>query len=384
MRIFIAHEHYRQPGGEDVVFDTEAALLEAAGHHVVRFEAHNDTVEGMGALSLARATVWNRRAYDQVSAILREQRPDVAHFHNTFPLLSPSVYDACRDVRVPVVQTLHNFRLLCPATTLYRSGRLCEDCLAKRVKWPAFVHGCYRGSRGATGVTVAGLAWHHLRGTYRERVDRYVAMTEQERQTFVAGGLPAERIVVKPHSVPDPGAGPGGDHALFVGRLTPEKGVLTLLRAWQRLGPEIALTIVGDGPLRPAVVAAARAGVGIEYLGQQPRSTVLERMRGAGLLVFPSEWYETFGLSMVEALAAGTPVVAGRLGSAEEILETGVTGELFTPGDSDDLVRAVRALRASDTQAFRRNARRAYERSFTPERNLARLVEVYASLLPPA
>jgi glycosyltransferase involved in cell wall biosynthesis len=383
MRILVAHNRYQQAGGEDAVFHNETRLLEAHGHEVVRFDISNDAVGDMGRLELARATLWNRATHEAIARLLAEHRPDVAHFHNTFPLLSPSAYDACRSAGVPVVQTLHNYRLLCAAGTLYRAGGPCESCLGRLVKWPGVAHACYRGDRGATAVATAMLAYHHARGTYRTKVDRFIALTEFAKRKFVAAGIEAARIVVKGNSVPDTGVGPGGDDALFVGRLAPEKGIATMLAAWRDLGDAVRLRIVGDGPLREDVSEFASRTPGIEYLGRRDPAEVAALMRRASFLVFPSEWYETFGLTIAEAFACGTPVVAARLGAAAEIVTEGVTGRLFAPGDADALRRAALHLADADPRSMRAAARAAYEADFTPERNVERLVDVYGSLHRP-
>ena len=234
MRILVAHAYYQQAGGEDAVFEGESTLLESRGHEVVRFTLHNDVADDMSRLALTKAAIWNSRSYRELTALLERVRPDVAHFHNTFPILSPSVYDACRRRRVPVVQTLHNYRVGCPNANLYRDGRPCEDCIGKIVKWPGVVHGCYRNDRAATAVVAGMLAFHRFRRTFEERVDAFVALTEVGRELFVKMGLPSERIFVKPNSVPDPGRPDWPDNgardrpAVYVGRLSPEKGIGTL------------------------------------------------------------------------------------------------------------------------------------------------------------
>jgi hypothetical protein len=197
MRVLIAHNFYQQPGGEDQVFRSELELLESFGHKPVRFEVHNDDVRGMGKLSLMRATIWNRATASRLRESIRANRIDVVHFHNTFPLLSPSAYYAARDEGAAVVQTLHNFRFLCPGANFFRQGSVCEKCLGKSIPIAGVVHGCYRDSRAATAVVAGMITAHRMLGTYRNAVDAYIALTPSAKAKFVAGGLPEHKITIK-------------------------------------------------------------------------------------------------------------------------------------------------------------------------------------------
>jgi glycosyltransferase involved in cell wall biosynthesis len=237
MKILAIHNSYQQPGGEDQVFLAETSLLERYGHQVVRYSKHNDRAAGMNRLALAGTALWNNSTYRDLRVLIRRERPDVAHFHNTFPLVSPAGYYAAKAEGVPVVQTLHNYRLLCPNALFFRDGGVCEDCMGKAITWPGVVHKCYRGSRAASGLVTAMLATHRALRTWTDMVDVYIALTEFARRKFIEGGLPEERMTVKPNFVdPDPGPGTSDDgHALFVGRLSPEKGVDTLLAAGNAL-----------------------------------------------------------------------------------------------------------------------------------------------------
>src|SRR5262245_60882422 len=243
MRILVVHNHYQQAGGEDEVFRAEAALLGERGHAVFTLTAENGPVHGLHALTAARDAVWSTGFRRALSEMLRQTRPDVAHFHNTFFRMSPSAYYACRDAGVAVVQPLHNYRLLCPSATFYRHRRVCEDCVGRVIALPGIRHGCYRGSRGQTAVVAGMLTTHRWLGTWRQCVDSYVAMTEFARAKFIAGGLPADKIAVKPNfCAVDPGMGDGaGGYALFVGRLSVEKGIATLMDAWPRLRGRVPL-----------------------------------------------------------------------------------------------------------------------------------------------
>jgi glycosyltransferase involved in cell wall biosynthesis len=385
MRILAVHNRYQRPGGEDQVFVDETALLETRNHRVLRYEVHNDQVKQVNRLTLAKDTVWNTSAYRELGALIRRERPHVVHFHNTLPLVSPAGYYAARAEGVPVIQTLHNYRLLCPVALFFRDGRVCEDCMGKAVPWPGVVHRCYRGSRTASGVIATMLTVHRALRTWTEMVDVYVALTEFARNKFIEGGLPAGKIVVKPNFVaPDPGRGQGGGgYALFVGRLAPEKGTGTMLAAWDRLGTRIPLKIVGDGPLRDQVVEAAARQSNVEWLGHRPVEDVQALMGKADMLIFPSQWYETFGRVAAEAFAAGTPVIAANIGAVAELVEHGRTGLKFRPGDPEDLVTQVEwALsHSTDLRSMREEVRAEFEAKYTAERNYRALMEIYEAAL---
>ncbi len=306
MRVLICHNFYQQPGGEDQVFAAEAALLRRFGHEVETYSVHNDEIESAGKLKLAAATVWNRGAASEIGRRTRENRAEIVHFHNTFPLLSPAVYSAARRAGAAVVQTLHNFRLICPGATLFREGKPCEKCVG-RFPVAAVAHGCYRGSRSATAVTAMMLGVHRSIGAYANQVDAYIALTRFAREKFLVAGFDPEQIHVKPNFLdPDPGAGPGdGGFALFVGRLSEEKGIRPLLEAWKRVGKTLPLKICGDGPLASQVREAAASESSIEWLGRRPLEEVIGLMGRAAALVFPSLWYEGFPRTIVESLSAG-------------------------------------------------------------------------------
>jgi glycosyltransferase involved in cell wall biosynthesis len=378
MKILIVHNFYREPGGEDECAQSEAQLLEEYGHKVIRFTLHNaDLHPGPGS---ALGSLWSRNSYVALRNLIRHERPDVAHFHNTSHLVSPSGYWAAAADGVPVVQTLHNYRLLCCNALLFREGKPCEDCLGKRFAWPGVVRACYRGSVGASLGVAAVTTLHRALGTWRNRIDVYVAPSKFLRSKFVAAGFPASKIVVKPNFVhPDPGAGPGdGGFALYVGRLSLEKGLGVLLEAWELLGSDFPLKIVGDGPLVERVREAAKRP-GVEWLGRLPQHAVLQLMGRAHCLVIPSGCYENFPRVMVEALAKGTPVVASDGGAAAELVIDGVNGFRFRAGDRSDLVVAVRRALAPPAlaQAMRSQSRRAYKSSYTGNANHESLMTIY-------
>lgn len=381
----MAHNYYRSsaPSGEDQVFNNELTLLREHGIDVIPFERFNDDIDDSSVfnrMSLARDTAWSPTTYRNLSQVVRERRPDIAHFHNTFPLISPSAYAACRDNGVPVVQTLHNFRFICPGGLLLRDGRPCEDCVGTNLL-PALRYRCYRGSLPATGALVWMLMRNRWHGTYETLVNRYIALTEFSAKTLVAGGLPRDRMSVKPNflpAIPAPGQGDGG-YAVFVGRLSEEKGLRTLISAWKLL-PHIPLKILGDGPLRQELVElTVRNNTRIEFLGFCDRSTIIDTVGRAVLQVIPSEWYEGFPMVVLEAYACGTPVVCSRIGSLNEIVEEGETGIKFEPGNPKDLAAKVQMLwdDSGIRKSMRETVRMTFDNNFSAEKNFKALMAIY-------
>lgn len=379
MKSLLCHEFYRQFGGEDQSFLDEVSLLRSNGHDVIEYTRHYDEITRSSRMGTAVRSVWNIAAYRELRSVIRRERPEILHCTNLFPLISPAAYQAAHDEGVPVVQALRNYRLVCPSATLTRNGGVCESCLDKAFPWPAVRHRCYQGSLLGSAVVATMLGIHNLKRTCRQ-VDCFYTPSHFARKLFIRAGIPAEQIKVKPNSViPDPGVGDGdGGYVLFVGRLVPEKGLSTLLNAWAELEEDLPLHIVGDGPCRGLVEEAARRDTRINYLGEQPHRQVLVQMRAATCLVMPSVWYETFGRTIVEAYAAGTPVIVSRLGAMEELVVHQETGLHFEPGSASALSQAVSTLcRRNDLQDVRRRARREFEDKYSVEQSYRCLMSIY-------
>lgn len=375
------HNGYKYRGGEDESFESEVRMLRDEGHLVETIVMSNAQIESAGKFQVALESLWSAPSYNLVDHKLREQTFDVLHVQNFFPLLSPSVYYAARKHGVAVVQTLRNYRLLCPNVFFYRDGHVCEDCMGKVFKYPGVVHGCYRGSRMATATVAAMTAFHTIKGTWLNAVDLYIALTHFVRDKFVEAGFPEDKLVVKHNFVyPDPGLGDGdGGYALFVGRLSPEKGLDTLLSAWKELGRNWELKIVGDGPKSADVRAFCATRRDVEWLGPKSRTQTAKLMGGARVLVFPSQWYETFGRVAIESFAAGTPVIASRLGAMAEICDDNRTGLLFEPGNADDLACKLRWVfdHPDRVDSMRPFARQTYESRYTMHENCRALIQAY-------
>jgi glycosyltransferase involved in cell wall biosynthesis len=385
VKLVIVHNRYRDRGGEDIVFSRESALLRSAGHGVVEYVRQNSEFSNGGILngvSMGIRTLWAWDSARELRSILRRERPQLVHFHNTFPLISPAAYYTCEQAGVPVVQSLHSARVICPAATLYREGRACEDCLGRSIPWPGVIHGCYHNSRTQTAVVVGMTAVHRLLGTWQGKVDAYIAFTEFSRRKFIAAGLPAEKIFLKPHFLRnDPGAKQGlGTYALFLGRLVEEKGILTLLRAWQNL-KHIPLRIVGEGQLTAEVQKFVQGNPSVSLLPYLSQDECFELIKGARFLIWPSEGaFETFGLVAIEAFACGTPVIASRADTINELVEDQKTGLHFEMGNSEDL--AAKAEWAwthpREMEAMGWAGRAEYRSKYTAERNYELLMEIYS------
>jgi len=385
MKILLVHNRYQQAGGEDVVFQQEHNLLERMGNEVLVYCRSNSDVgsySGVKKLSLLKRTIWSSETYREFRDLLRQEKPDVVHIHNIWVMISPSIYTACRELDVPVVQTFHNYRLLCPVGTFFRDGKVCHECTNHGLG-RSVIHGCYRDSRPATAAVALALAIHRWKGTWTTGIDCYITLSQFSRSLILTAGLPANRVFVKSNFVhPDPGTSDEkADYALFLGRLSFEKRVSTILNAWTHLDKRVELLIIGDGPeATPLQQEAARLGLtGVSFLGYITRDRALGFLRRARFLVFSSELYENFPMTIAEAFACGVPVICSRIGAMQEIVEDGRTGLHFTPGDAEDLAAKVQWAVNHPEQMLQmgREARREYESKYTAEKNYPQLMEIY-------
>lgn len=379
-RVLVVHNRYLQRGGEDSVVESEIALLRAKGHDVQEWTRDNTELKEMSALVAAGNCIWSRGSARTLSSLLASFRPDVAHVHNTFPLLSPSVYWACAGAGVPVVQTLHNFRLLCAAGTFLRNDQICERCLGK-LPFQGVAHACYRGSVSQSAVLVAMLGVHRAFRTYQTKIARYIALSDFAKSKFTAGGLPVDRIVVKPNFVDlDTKFVDAAKHGgIYVGRLAAEKGVECLTRALQRAA-DVDFTVHGSGPMLDQTIEAlgpqrVRGALGAE--------NAISAIGGARYLVVPSIWYEGFPRVVAEAFACGTPVIASDLGTLAEVVENGKTGLLFEAGSSDALYDCIVWASENPSAMARmgRAARSVFEERYSAAVNYDQLTAIYRAAI---
>lgn len=385
MKILLVHNRYQQRGGEDIVFEQDKENLERYGNTVLIYERSNHEIESWSIFkraSLIKHVVWSSDTVKDISSLLCREKPDVVHVHNTFIMVSPSIYSACRKHRVPVVQTLQNYRLMCPGGLFFRNGQVCEDCVENGL-WTGVRHGCYRNSQTQTAEVALMLAVHRHLKTYEELVSCGVAATEFTRGKFIQAGFNPQRIVVKPNFV-DPDPGPrtcSDDYVVYTGRLSYEKGLGTLLGAWKLLGNECALKVVGDGPLRKSLEAKVNElGLRkVSFCGHLSREQTIAMVKRARFQIVPSVCYENFPMAIVEAFGCGVAVVCSKLGGMKEIVKDNATGLHFAPGDEQDLAQKVQWAwnHPTELENMGRAARRKYEAEYTAEKNYSRLMQIY-------
>lgn len=387
MKSTLVHNHYSSstPSGENQVFEAEKSLLEKHGHPVTTFTRHSDEIIKKGAkgkIHGALSTPWNFFTNGSITHVLDRFQPDIVHVHNTFPLISPAIFHAIGK-RAARVLTLHNYRLYCPAAIPMRDGKVCTECLDKRSPMPAMIHGCYRGSRAATLPLAFSVGLHRALGTWTKQVDAFICLSEFQRELMIEAGLPREKVHVKPNFYPgnpDVVAWPERKpYVVFAGRLTAEKGVVNLIRAWQAWGisaPELRL--VGDGELRPELERMAD-GLPVRFLGQLPADKAQAEIASASLQILPSEWFEGFPMVVREAFAFGTPTAVSDIGPLPSIVENGKSGIVFQPANPQSLLQEVRT--AWETPGLLKHlgqgARAEFEGKYTEEANYATLMEIY-------
>jgi glycosyltransferase involved in cell wall biosynthesis len=380
MKLLLIHNPYTQPGGEDSAFEFEACLLERAGYDVHRLIASNAAIRGVvDTIRAAWTLPWNRDGYERALHAIRGFGPDVMHVHNFFAMFSPAIYDAAAASHIPVVQTLHNFRITCANGQLSRDGAPCERCISGS-PYNAVRFRCYRGSYAGSLALARMIAFHRRERTWQTKISRFIVLSEFARSRFISAGVPAEKIVVKPNGAADCGARDQapGKGVLFVGRLSREKGVHILIEAAKLGGYPVR--IVGDGPLRTQLEACAPPNV--TFVGYLSHDDVITEMRRARCVAIPSVCYENSPIALVEAYSVGVPVVGPRLGSIIELVEEGVTGFQFASGKVEELNRALKCLIDNPALASQMGhaSRQRYLEQFTPDRILSKLEAIYRSI----
>jgi len=381
MNILQIHNYYLFPGGEDVVLKNEYELLTSKKHTVLQYLKNNSEIANYSSFQKGKLffdTSYSKKSYREILELLKAEKPDVVHVHNTLPLITPAVYYACSELNIPVVQTLHNYRLLCSNAYLFRNGKVCEECLGKSL-YHSVKYGCYRYSRIQTFVLARMVEKHRKLSTWNTRIDAYIALTNFSKRKFVEGGLPENKICVKPnfHLESFEVNYNIQNHFLFAGRLDITKGITVLIDSQRMIGNEIKIYIAGDGPNKEEIISSQSST--FTYLGQIPNKNLVEKIKNSIALVFPSIWYEGMPMTIVEAFACGKPVIASNLGAMAEIIEDGRTGLLFKPGDSEDLAEKINWANEhkEEMRQMGINARKEYEEKYTAEKNYKILMDIY-------
>ncbi|MDD5016425.1 MAG: glycosyltransferase family 4 protein [Atribacterota bacterium] len=390
MKILLIHNYYRQYGGEDAVVDAEKDLLHKYGHNVITYFCNNALIDTYAIYKKIHSYLnmsWSKENYLNIRNLIQREKPDIAHIHNTFFSITPSSYYACKEMNVPVVQTLHNYRFLCPGGNLYTKRKICEECPKCKNFNKSLINGCWRNSTLLTAAVAGMLRCQIQRKTFQHLIDRYIAPSDFCRNKFIEYGYEANKISVKPNFVPAISPKPtsrfGPPYALFVGRLTEEKGVLLLISSWKKL-KDFSLKIIGTGELlRKLKILVDRDNLNLDFIGQKGYTEVIEYMKNAAFLIVPSKCFETFGRVIIESFACSTPVIATNFGATGELVEDKKTGLLFEYGNADSLVEQVRYLwnNADLRREMGKNARIVYEQKYTEKENYAVLIDIYKQVL---
>lgn len=382
MKILIIHNQYLERGGEDGVVDSEIRMLRDNGNEVLLYCRSNEEIKNAGFIEklkfMASDIRWNRKSYEDIRGLAEKEKPDIAHIHNIFAMISPCVYSALKEASVPAVHTLHNYRMVCMNGIFYKNGNICESCLSGRLT-AAVAKRCWRGSLFLSASLASLLYKNYKLNVFKDGPDAFIALSEFSRNKFKEAGFPGEKLFVKPNFA-DFEFTPGerGGYGVFVGRLVDYKGVDTMLEAYKRLD-KYPLKIIGDGPMLQEFKARLKDSRNVQLLGALSRKETLGYLARASFVVFPSECYENMPLVIVESMACGVPVIASDLGAMKELIKDNATGLLFRPRDALDLAGKIRFLAGNQglIEQMGMNARREYEAKFTRDINYGMLMDIY-------
>ncbi|WP_025749556.1 glycosyltransferase family 4 protein [Priestia megaterium] len=388
MKVLLVHNYYQVSGGEDRVVEEEQKLLEKNGIQVRTYLVSNKDIKTKGLINKAKLgiqTTWSKNQYNRIKEIILDEKPDLVHFHNTFPLLSPSVYYACYNMNIPVVQTLHNYRIGCPGAMLMKDNKVCEKCingsLLNSVKY-----GCYRNSRIQTIPLSTMLYTHRSLNTWNNKVDKYIALTNFAKEKFIEIGLNEDKIAVKPNFIEKhiEDRLKKEDQITFVGRISKEKGLHLLLAAWSKVGSEVntKLNVIGDGPLRKELEGKYEHLSNVKFLGKLDSKDVLSYMSKSKYIIVPSIWYEGFPMTIIESYSVNTPVISSNIGSLKEVVTNEVTGFHFENNNINSLENTLKkALHYSDYDKLQKNINEQYEKKYTPSANFKMLINIYEEVV---
>lgn len=384
MKILMIHNYLRPPSGENTVFEQESELLRAKGHKVVTYIRHNNEIEKMGGCSKALIpfrAIWSSATYSDLTRIMEKEKPDVVHFHNIFPLISPAAYRACKNASVPVVQTLHNYRIVCPGALLFRNNRVCEECAGMKF-FSGIKYGCYRQSSIQTAGMAAIINFHRVINTWKESVDLYIALSDFAAVKYRQLGFPSESFFVKTNFLQNPVEPRYTDqgYGIYIGRLGEEKGVDTMLSALRNC-PDMPFKVIGDGPVKELFLKTVHEyGLkNVEYLGVRSHKECMKYLLDASFLVLPSQCYEGSPMVLLEAMSAGKPAIVSNIGVLPLMIEDGFTGFTFSPGAVGELAEKIKRTyqRPDEARLMGKNSRVIFEERYTSEVNYRMLMEAY-------
>ena len=386
MRILLIHNSYQQRGGEDTVFESEYNLLSERGNDVEKILFDNKAIASLGdTIMTGFKNIFNPNSARIIEEKIISFKPEVIHTHNFFPLISPSVFFVAKKHKIPILMTLHNYRLICSNAILYRDGHICEDCVKKIIPLNGIIHKCYHNSVVQTTAVTLMTSFHKIAGTWKNKIDKYIALTEFGRDKILNSSLKLseDQVVVKQNFVEDFGDGNNNreEFFVFIGRIIENKGIETLLESLKHFNYKIK--IIGDGPLRSRIEDAALQNKNIEYLGFRDKNFIINTLKKTRGLLFPSLWYEGLPMTVLEAFSTGTPVIGSNIGSLQLLIKDNYNGFHFRPGDAKDLAARIKYLSDNEQQLKHLyvNARNTYLEKYTPEKNYEQLINIYSEVI---
>lgn len=382
MKILIAHNYYQLKGGEDSVVTNEIELLRSYGNSVITYYRNNDEIKTLTVIQKAQLlfkTTYSQKTYQEVCQVIKEEKPDICHVHNFFPLITPSIYDACRDNNIPVVQTLHNFRLICANGLFMREGKICEDCLGKSA-YGAVKKKCYRNSSVQTYVVARMIESHKKKNTWTKKVDRYLCLSEFSKQKFLQAGLPEDRLIVKSNFVKATSHIKNKCNApyfIFVGRIDSTKGIELLVKVAKN--SPIPIKVIGEGKL----TSLLENSLNIDYLGRLPHKETVNYISKAEALIFPSLLYEGMPMTILEAFSNKTPVLASKLGAMQTMITHKQNGLLFEPNNEKELANLMNFVISNELviDNIITNAYNDFLAKYSEESNYLQLINIYKDLI---
>ncbi|WP_396597666.1 glycosyltransferase family 4 protein [Dokdonia sp. R86516] len=383
MHIVQIHNRYKDIGGEDIVVSREKLILQAAGHKVSQYIVNNNDINTLSRkLKTALSLPYSVSQKKLIKAFLKDSSPDVVHVHNFLPVITPSIFYACKELHIPVIVTLHNYRILCSNGLLFRDGKPCEDCIKSKWGIPAIKNGCYQESKIATVFPVISNALHGHLETWSSYIDKVILLSEFSHEIFKKSHITFrdEQVIVKPNFTEDRGyLYDKENYMLFVGRLSDEKGIVNVIEACIKANKR--LKIAGTGPLHEVVENYSHLHNNIEFVGNQDGEELSSLYKNAQALITASKMYETFGLVIIESFSFGTPVIAPSFGNGGQLVKDQYNGLHYTLDDIDNLVEAIEKTDYLDQETMRNNARETFLKNYTAQQNVLKLLDAYKSVL---